>query len=126
MDDDRRRAIHDGFNSVTLGHSEEWVRVAKQFMDLVFSGGPRVVKFLCTKCRNFKYARMAEELEHHLCKNGFMPNYLVWCSHGEAEQNITKSDRIDDDEEDLMDDLVADISREYPTLASEQATLEEV
>jgi hypothetical protein len=77
MDDNRRRAMYDGFNSVTLGHSEEWVRVAKQFMDLVFSGGHHVVKFSCTKCRNFKYVRMDEELEQHLCKNGFMPNYLV-------------------------------------------------
>jgi hypothetical protein len=34
MDDNRRRAMYDGFNSVTLGHSKEWVRVAKQFVDL--------------------------------------------------------------------------------------------
>ena len=126
MDDNRRRAMYDGFNSVTLGHSKEWVRVAKQFVDLAFSGGPRVVKCPCTKCRNFKYVRKIEELEHHLCKNGFMPNYLVWRSHGEVEQNITELERIDDEEEDRMDDLVADISREYPTLASEQATPEEV
>jgi hypothetical protein len=125
MDDNRIRVMYDGFNSVTLGHSEEWVRVAKQFVDLVFSGGPHVVKCPCTKCRNFKYVRKAEGLEHHLCKNGFMPNYLVWRSHGEVEHNITELDRIDD-EEDMMDDLVADISREYPTLASEQATPNEV
>jgi hypothetical protein len=125
MDDNRRRAMYDGFNSMTLGHSKEWVRVAKQLVDLAFFGGPRVVKCLCTKCRNFKYVRKIEELEHHLCKNGFMPNYLVWRSHGEVEQNITESERIDD-EEDRMDDLVADISREYPTLASEQDTPEEV
>jgi hypothetical protein len=47
-------------------------------------------------------------------------------SHGEVEQNITESERIDDEEEDQMDDLVADISREYPTLALEQAIPEEV
>jgi hypothetical protein len=29
MDDNRRRVMYDGFNSVTLGHSKEWVRVAK-------------------------------------------------------------------------------------------------
>ena len=119
MDDNRRRAMYDGFNSVTLGHSKEWVRVAKQFVDLAFSGGPRVVKCPCTKCRHVMYVRKFEELEHHLCKNGFMSNYLVWRSHGEVEQNITESERIDDEEEDRMDDLVADISREYPTLASE-------
>jgi hypothetical protein len=39
-----------------------------------------------------------------------MPNYLVWHSHEEVEQNITESERIDE-EEDRMDDLVADISR---------------
>jgi hypothetical protein len=69
-DDNRRRAMYDGFNSVTLGHSKEWVRVTKQFVDLAFSGGPRVVKCLCTKCQNFKYVRKVEELYHHLCKNG--------------------------------------------------------
>jgi hypothetical protein len=84
-----------------------------------------VVKCPCTKCQNFKYVRKAEELEHQLCKNGFMPNYLVWRSHGEVEQNITESEIIDN-EEDQMDDLVDDISREYPTLASEQAIPEEV
>jgi hypothetical protein len=36
MDDNRTRAMYDGFNSVTLGHSKEWFRVAKQFMDLAF------------------------------------------------------------------------------------------
>jgi hypothetical protein len=51
MDDNRRRVMYDGFNSVTLGHSKEWVRVAKQFVDLAFSGGPRVVKCPCTKCQ---------------------------------------------------------------------------
>jgi hypothetical protein len=72
-------------------------------VDHVFSGGPRVVKCPCTKCQNFKYVIKAEKLEHHLCKNGFMPNYLVWRSHGEVEHNITESDRIDEEEEDLMD-----------------------
>jgi hypothetical protein len=66
MDDNRRRAMYDGFNSVTLGHSKEWVRVAKQFMDLAFSGGPRVVKCPCTKCQNFKYVRKIEELEDQM------------------------------------------------------------
>jgi hypothetical protein len=92
MDDNRRRVMYDGFNSVTLGHSKEWVRVAKQFLDLAFSGGPRVVKGPCTKCQNFKYVRKIEELDHHLCKNGFMPKSLVWRSHGEVEQNITDPD----------------------------------
>jgi hypothetical protein len=69
-DDNRRRAMYDGFNSVTLGHSKEWVMVTKQFMDLAFSGGPRVVKCLCTKCQNLKYVRKVEKPYHHLCKNG--------------------------------------------------------
>jgi hypothetical protein len=47
---------------------------------------------------------------------------LTWRSRAEYH----RAERIDDEEEDQMDDLVVDISREYPTLASEQATPEEV
>jgi hypothetical protein len=41
--------MYDGFNSVTLRHSKEWVRVAKQFVDLAFCGGPRVVNHVLYK-----------------------------------------------------------------------------
>ena len=49
MGDDRRRAMYDGFNSNTLGHSDAWVMVANEFVH-AFAGQPRAVKCSCTRC----------------------------------------------------------------------------
>jgi hypothetical protein len=53
-----------------------------------------------------------------------MPNYLVWRDHGEAEELAAKSDRNED--EDRMDEVVADIGREYEIGFGEQGELLEV
>ena len=50
MSDDRRRAMYDGFDSVTHGHSDAWVRVADEFVALAFAGDARLAKFPCIKC----------------------------------------------------------------------------
>jgi hypothetical protein len=49
-----------------------------------------------------------------------MANYLVWRDHGEVEPPIVgvKSDGNEDD--DRMDEMVADISREYEVGSGEQ------
>jgi hypothetical protein len=47
-----------------------------------------------------------------------MPNYLVCRDHGEAEELPTESDGNDDD--DRMDEMVADIGREYKIWSGEQ------
>jgi hypothetical protein len=49
-----------------------------------------------------------------------MANYLVWRDHGEVEPPIVgvKSDENEDD--DRMDEMVADISREYEVGSREQ------
>jgi hypothetical protein len=65
MSDDRRRAMYDGFDSVTRGHSDAWVRVADEFVALAFV-----------------------ELSYHVFKHGFMPNYLLWHEHGEVDHTI--------------------------------------
>jgi hypothetical protein len=44
MSDDRRRAMYDGFDSVTHGHSDAWVRVADEFMALAFAGDARLAR----------------------------------------------------------------------------------
>jgi hypothetical protein len=52
MGDDRKRAMHDGFNSDTLGHSDASVKVTDKFMACAFAGEPRVAKCPCSSCRN--------------------------------------------------------------------------
>jgi hypothetical protein len=52
MGDDRRRAMYDGFDSVTHRHSDAWVRVADEFVALAFAGDARFAKCLCRECQN--------------------------------------------------------------------------
>jgi hypothetical protein len=40
---DDRRVMYDGFNDKG-GHSTEWVRITKGFLNLAFAGGRRVAK----------------------------------------------------------------------------------
>jgi hypothetical protein len=47
-----------------------------------------------------------------------MPNYLVWRDHGEAEELPIESDGNED--EDRIDEMVADIGREYEIGTREQ------
>jgi hypothetical protein len=56
---------------------------------------------------------------------GFMPNYLVSHQHGEVHAPATvESDRSDD--EDQMDDMIADTSMEYGLGSGDQHPLLEV
>ena len=105
---DDRRAMYDGW-SKTGAHSQEWGRIANDFVKQAFAGGARVVKCPCRICRNFAFL-FKDDIEIHLCKNGFMPNYLVWREHGEV-MPAAESDGNDD--EDRMDEMIADIGREY-------------
>jgi hypothetical protein len=47
MGDDRRRARYDGFDSVTHGHFDTWVRVTDEFLALAFAGDARFAKCPC-------------------------------------------------------------------------------
>jgi hypothetical protein len=52
------------------------------------------------------------EMSGHIAKKGFMPDYLVWHQHGEVQPpTVVESDENDD--EDRMDDMIADIGMEY-------------
>jgi hypothetical protein len=55
-----------------------------------------------------------------------MPNYLVCCDHGEVEPPVVgvESDRNEDD--DQMDEMLADIGREYEVGSGEQEQPPEV
>jgi hypothetical protein len=87
MSDDRRRVMYDGFDSVTHGHSDAWVRVTDEFVALVFVGDARFAKCPCRECRDLIRLKKAE-VSYHVFKHGFMPNYLVWREHGEVETTV--------------------------------------
>jgi hypothetical protein len=55
-----------------------------------------------------------------------MPNYLVWHDHGEVEPPVigAESDRNEDD--DRMDEMLADIGREYEVGSREHGQSPEV
>jgi hypothetical protein len=52
------------------------------------------------------------EMSSHLAKKGFMSNYLVWHQHEEV-QSLAADESDGEDDEDQMDDMIADIGRGY-------------
>jgi hypothetical protein len=52
------------------------------------------------------------EMSGHNAKQEFVPNYLVWHQHGEV-QALVADESDGNDEEDWMDDMIADIGMEY-------------
>jgi hypothetical protein len=46
---DDKRAMHDGFGKES-GHTTEWVRIVKEFLNQAFAGGHRVANCPCTIC----------------------------------------------------------------------------
>jgi hypothetical protein len=122
MVDNRRRVMYDGFDCVTHGHSDAWVRVADEFVALAFAGDACFAKCPCRECRNLIRLKKVE-VSYHIFKHSFMPNYLVWHEHGEVETTI-ESDG--DQDVDRMDDMVDDIWNEYPELRNNQALPEDV
>jgi hypothetical protein len=52
------------------------------------------------------------EMSGHIAKHRFMPNYLVWHQHREV-QTPAPPELDGSDDEDRMDDIIADIGMEY-------------
>ena len=75
---DDRNVMYEGWRS-DGGHSRERGQIADAFLNHAFADAIRVVKCPCSTCRNGQYLHK-DKIEVHLCKNGFMPNYLVWQS----------------------------------------------
>jgi hypothetical protein len=105
-----RRAMYNGFSDKGA-HSAEWFEIAKNFLKLAFAGDRREAKCPCNRCQN---KRMLSEsmMSSHIAKHRFMPNYLVWPQHGEV-QAVTPAESDGSDDEDRMDDMLADIGMEY-------------
>jgi hypothetical protein len=65
------------------------------------------------------------EMSGHIAKHRFMSNYLVWHQHGEVQAaSLAELDRNDD--ENQMDDMIADIGMEYNLGSGDQHPLSKV
>jgi hypothetical protein len=65
------------------------------------------------------------EISDQIAKPGFMVNYLVWHQHGEV-QATTANESYRNDDEDQMDDIIADIDKEYDLGSGDQHPPSEV
>jgi hypothetical protein len=121
---DGRRVMYDGFSKKS-GHSAEWVQIVKEFLNQAFAGCRRVAKCPCTICQNFRFLNQ-NEIQVHLCQEGFMPNYLVWRDHGEVEPLVVGAESDGNEDDDWMDEMLVDIGREYEVGSGEQGQPPEV
>jgi hypothetical protein len=55
-----------------------------------------------------------------------MPNYLVWHDHGEVEPPDVGAESDENEDDDQMDEMLADIGREYEVGSEEQGQSLEV
>jgi hypothetical protein len=81
----------------------------------------RLVKCPCNRCEN-KWPQKKEEMEKHLCKIGFMPNYIVWYWYGESIRHVDAEVELDDDH-DRMDGMLHDLGRDVEMNAEEPGQL---
>jgi hypothetical protein len=48
-----------------------------------------------------------------------MSNYLVWRDHGEVEPSVVGVESYGNEDDDRMDEMLADIGREYEVVSGE-------
>jgi hypothetical protein len=115
--------MYDGFSDKGA-HFTEWFEIAKNFLKLAFIGDCREAKCSCNRCWN---RRMLSEYEMsgHTAKHEFMSNYLVWHQYGEV-QAVTPAESDESDDENQMDDMIADIGMEYDLGSGDQHPPSEV
>ena len=79
---DNRKAMYEGWRK-NGAHSRQWQAIAEDFLKQAFkvARGP-VMPCPCLDCKNGSY-KTRHVMEEHLCRFGFMPDYLVWHKHGE-------------------------------------------
>jgi hypothetical protein len=105
-----RQAMYDRFSDKGA-HPVEWFDIAKNYLKPAFAGDRHEVKCMCNRCQNRRMLSESE-MSDQIAKQGFMPSYMVWHQHEEAQAPVSdESDGSDD--EDQMDDMIADIDMEY-------------
>jgi hypothetical protein len=121
---DDRRVMYDRFSKKS-GHSIEWVRIVKEFLNQAFAGCRYVAKCHCTICWNYGFLNQ-DEVQIHLCQEGFMLNYLVWRDHREVEPPVVGVESDENEDDDRMDEMLAGIGRKYEVGFGEQRQPQEV
>jgi hypothetical protein len=86
-------------DSVRKVDTTEWVRIVKEFLNRAFASGRRVAKCPCTICWNYRFLTQ-DEVQVHLCQEGFMPNYLVWHDHKVVEPPVVGTEWDGDEDDD--------------------------
>ena len=104
--------------------SSVWKTGLEAFLDHAFSLPETAIdgtsKCPCTKC-DCRHKRKREEMEIHLCRNGFQLGYERWTNHGEAEI----SDHVEYEPEhsfDTMDEMLVDAIAAEGAFAGEEPT----
>jgi hypothetical protein len=114
---DDRQVMYDGFSDKGT-HSAKWFEIVKNFLKIAFVDDPREANYSCNRCQK---RRMSSdyEMSGHIAKYEFMTNYLVWHQDGAVQApTATESDRSDD--EDRMNDIIADIGMVYDLGSGDQ------
>ncbi|WVZ58669.1 hypothetical protein U9M48_008911 [Paspalum notatum var. saurae] len=104
--------MYDGWRS-DGAHSKEWAQIANAFLNHAFAGPARVVLCPCSLCGNLDYHRK-EQVQDHLCKHGFMPDYMVWSKHGEGTKRpIERDNNNSNNNHDRMHEMLNDLDRQF-------------
>jgi hypothetical protein len=109
--------MYNGFNDKGA-HFTEWFEIEKNFLKLAFAGDRHEKKCPCNRCRN-KRILSKYQMSDHIAKHGFMPNYRVWHQHGEVKV-VVPAESNGSDDEDRMDDMIANIGMEYDLGSGDQ------
>jgi hypothetical protein len=67
-----------------------------------------------------------DEVHVRICQEVFMLNYLVWHDHGEVELSVVGAELDRNVDDDRMDEMLADIGKEYEVGSGEQGEPSEV
>ncbi|WVZ61404.1 hypothetical protein U9M48_011283 [Paspalum notatum var. saurae] len=105
---DNRKAMYEGWRK-NGAHSRQWEAICQDFLKQAFkvARGP-VMPCPCLDCKNNTY-KTRHVMEEHLCKFGFMPDYLVWHMHGEkAHPRI--SEPAQQNRDGMMMDMLNDLA----------------
>jgi hypothetical protein len=102
--------MYGGFND-KVAHSTKWFEITNNFLKLAFAGDHRGAKCQCNRCQNRRLLSRYE-MFGHIAKHGFMLNYPMWHQPGEV-QAAAPAELDGSDDEDRMDDMIADIGMEY-------------
>ena len=66
------------------------------------AGAGKMIFCPCKDCKNHRMFAQPTSVRTHLLMRGFMPNYRIWCMHGEAGVNVAETFNDDVDMPDMQ------------------------